>query len=864
MASIFANYLNSNTNSLAFGNSLFSSGFGSSSSPFFGSSGYSFGNTSSGLFGNSSFYSNYGTFGSYGSGFWGYGNGSGTFSGGTTNTPSTPNVPGGTVIATKQVEEGEDLDMLTSDFTYSNGDAVASLKIAELPENGTLELSNFAVSVGQEITVGDFDNLVYEPDDYFDQTDSFAVNLSSDGSTYDSARSLINIQVLGVNDDPEIEAPSVVGVAEGGTATGVGAAIVGSFDDPDTGDTLSEVDITSVPDAALGLVKYTSDSGSLITITSVSDTNPAVLSATEAASLIFVASDTAVASEEGLADGNIVYYVIDADGESSNASGTLKIQVSDGDDAPSLPLGTGDDDFKAEYTMYENIVDVPHKLNPATDEETPDTLKYSIGGTDASKFNVDSANGQLSFRSAPDYEDADDSNKDHMYKFDYTVTDDAGQTATVEMSVEILDKVQSFSLTDNSVTVDEGSTIAMTAAVTVADTSNSHTFSLGDTNDSNLFVIDEDSGQITFKEVPDSEDSANDDDGSYEVDVVITDVDEDHVETETVTITVTDIHDTPPALTEENSDLDEKPIGDLSPENGPWTIGIVEGDLSIEVAENTEVNDDDQPLLKLRYVNGEASTALNSDPDLSFALTSSAGTSNFAITSAVSNTNSTEGLVTKLKIFAVEGAELDRENQSYNDGEFQLTLKITDNDDGTTAETVNNVEINNENEDPILVNDPVEISLQDEDEEVFGDHITSEIKDPEGEDLFYKISSIEDNFGLVYSFVSSRCTRSAQDEPAVSDVTSPETEGFVIQYKIGSTYSEYMGGELREDQMASLRIVTDYSGINYVDDDDFDDNPIISLQFEADDDFSDNDGADSDSSSAAPFEGTYSMAVEIF
>ena len=47
MASIFANYLNSNTNSLAFGNSLFSSGFGSSSSPFFGSSGYSFGNTSS-------------------------------------------------------------------------------------------------------------------------------------------------------------------------------------------------------------------------------------------------------------------------------------------------------------------------------------------------------------------------------------------------------------------------------------------------------------------------------------------------------------------------------------------------------------------------------------------------------------------------------------------------------------------------------------------------------------------------------------------------------------------------------------------------------------------------------------------------
>ena len=630
--------------------------------------------------------------------------------------------------------------MLTSDVTYTNGDAVASLKIAELPEHGTLELGNSPVVVGQEITVGNFDDLTYEPDDFFDQTDYFGVKLSSDGTTYDSANSLVSILVLGENDKPEIDAPSSIGVTEGETASGVGAAIVGSFDDPDTDDSLSEVEITGIPGATFGSVKYTSDSGSLITLTSVtSGSDPvAVLSASEAASLIFIANEDVVDESIDPVEVKIEYNVVDSEGESSAASGTLTIQINDGDDAPSLPVGTGPNDFKADYVMPENIVDVPHKLNPGADEETPNTLKYSISGTDASKLDVDSANGQLSFRSAPDYEDPDDSNKDNIYSFDYTVTDDAGQTATLAMKVTITDKEQGFSLTETAVTIDEGSTVAMTAVVEADDTSNDYTFSLADTGDSDLFEIDEDSGEVTFKSKPDAEDplDGNTPTGVYDLEIIVTDsVELDgssaHTDTIAVAITVEDIHDSAPAL------AGSTPITANSPLSG-WTIDATEGELAITVAENTAVTSD-TTLLTFRYDNGEKSSALVNEADLTFSLTSDAGTSNFE----VSSTTVTNGVAT-VKLDVVEDAELDYESKDYDDGEFTLTLKVTDNDDGTTAATAISVELTDVNEKPYYEGDgPQSVGVDAGDSENIGMEIIDNLIDPEGEDLLFTFNNLQ-------------------------------------------------------------------------------------------------------------------------
>ena len=140
---------------------------------------------------NSSF--NYGSLGN------GFGFGTTT----RTTTPTTP-TPTGTTIATKSIEEEGTLDFVTSDFTYTNGDAVSSLQIVDLPDNGTLTLNGNAVGLNQIITVGDFDDIQYVPDDYFDETDTFSVRLSSDGTTYDTSNSNVSISVVGSDDLPTV------------------------------------------------------------------------------------------------------------------------------------------------------------------------------------------------------------------------------------------------------------------------------------------------------------------------------------------------------------------------------------------------------------------------------------------------------------------------------------------------------------------------------------------------------------------------------------------------------------------------------------------------------------------------------------
>ena len=167
-------------------------------------------------------------------------------------------------------------------------------------------------------------------------------------------------------------------------------------------------------------------------------------------------------------------------------------------------------------------------VNPATDEETPDTLDYSITGTDAALFNVDAANGDLSFKTAPDYEDAQDSNKDNVYRFNLIATDDGGMTAKQAIEVEVDDVAAALTIAATSPTVNEGVTgVIVTPTLTNDDSSNDVTFTFNGGDDDDLFNIDEDTGAISFKSVPDFE---NPDDGgaapsdnAYEVDILVTD-----------------------------------------------------------------------------------------------------------------------------------------------------------------------------------------------------------------------------------------------------------------------------------------------------------------------------------------------------
>ncbi|MEM8751252.1 MAG: DUF4347 domain-containing protein, partial [Pseudomonadota bacterium] len=94
---------------------------------------------------------------------------------------------------------------------------------------------------------------------------------------------------------------------------------------------------------------------------------------------------------------------------------------------------------------------------PVTDGDLPnDTLTYSIiDGFDSDLFQIDSATGELSFVNAPDFENPNDSNGNGLYTVEVQVEDEAGETDTQIISVDVLDVNDAPVATGGSVTTDE-------------------------------------------------------------------------------------------------------------------------------------------------------------------------------------------------------------------------------------------------------------------------------------------------------------------------------------------------------------------------------------------------------------------------
>ena len=67
----------------------------------------------------------------------------------------------------------------------------------------------------------------------------------------------------------------------------------------------------------------------------------------------------------------------------------------------------------------------------AMDDDRGDTLAYSLGGADASSFDIDSATGQLMTKAALDYE------MKTGYMVTVTATDDDGESATIDVTVTV-------------------------------------------------------------------------------------------------------------------------------------------------------------------------------------------------------------------------------------------------------------------------------------------------------------------------------------------------------------------------------------------------------------------------------------------
>ena len=181
----------------------------------------------------------------------------------------------------------------------------------------------------------------------------------------------------------------------------------------------------------------------------------------------------------------------------------------------------------------------------ATDADGDD-LSYSLSGTDAALFTIDSNTGAVSFIASPDFENPDDAGGNNVY--DITVTASDGDNSTnhdVTITVtNVNDNTPSFT-SDAIVNVAENQTLAYTAVATDAD-GDDLSYSLSGT-DAALFTIDSNTGAVSFIASPDFEDPG-DVGGDNVYDITVTASDDDNSTNHDVTITVTNVNDNTPSF----------------------------------------------------------------------------------------------------------------------------------------------------------------------------------------------------------------------------------------------------------------------------------------------------------------------------
>ena len=135
-----------------------------------------------------------------------------------------------------------------ADFTGSFSDVAAggtlqSLKIVNLPANGTLKLNGAAVTAAQIISVNQISGLTYTPHTGYAGIDPFSWN-GSDGVLWADAPAAVNVTVTDT-------APSLSAITlsdkQNGVLTLGSVTLTHAFTDADAGDTLVEGVITALP-----------------------------------------------------------------------------------------------------------------------------------------------------------------------------------------------------------------------------------------------------------------------------------------------------------------------------------------------------------------------------------------------------------------------------------------------------------------------------------------------------------------------------------------------------------------------------------------------------------------------------------------
>ncbi len=178
-------------------------------------------------------------------------------------------------------------------------------------------------------------------------------------------------------------------------------------------------------------------------------------------------------------------------------------------------------------------------LNNTSNDTTlmiaPNPVRYTLESDyDSSSFDIDSSTGVLTFKSIPDYETKEN------YKVKIKATDTKGLITYKDYDINVTYVNQPPTITsfngDSSVTIDRDENNTLVTTITVDDIENDEiSYSITGGADSGSFKIDEQSGVLEFKEVPDYESGKT----SYVVEVTVTDT-SGGTATQNITINISD------------------------------------------------------------------------------------------------------------------------------------------------------------------------------------------------------------------------------------------------------------------------------------------------------------------------------------
>ena len=228
------------------------------------------------------------------------------------------------------------------------------------------------------------------------------------------------------------------------------------------------------------------------------------------------------------------------------SSQAISVTVTNVDEAPSFAAAS------QSLSFHENNSSIVYTASAADPEQAP--LTYSISGTDASHFTLDSASGALAFKSIPDFETPLDTDSDNAYQLDFTVSDGAHQASqSLSITVVNVNEAPSFASTSVSLSTAENnlSFTHIVEAATDPDLGQTLTYQLAG-DDAAAFNLDPDTRSLAFQQTPDYESPADQDsDNTYQVDIIATDG--EYNTSQSLTIAVSDLNDEAPQFTSPNS-----------------------------------------------------------------------------------------------------------------------------------------------------------------------------------------------------------------------------------------------------------------------------------------------------------------------